>query len=267
MGEPVRAAGGVVWRPGGDGGREVLLVHRDRHDDWTLPKGKADEDESDEACALREVEEETGLVCELGPELASTSYMVEARRPKTVRYWAMRPVAGEAVASNEVDAVRWLPLEEARDLLTYDRDRAVLDSLAVHGDLRPWLEQLEAGLTGTEAFATVAYLAGILVALDQDELHAARRRALLLLAAGGDPRREFELDARAVRALADDLDTPGRRAQLAGALARVRESADGLPGVAAALDALLAAPDLAWRWFALALLADELTAGEDHSDE
>jgi 8-oxo-dGTP diphosphatase len=267
MGRPVRAAGGVVWRPGADGTRDVLLVHRNRHDDWTLPKGKAHEGESDEACGLREVEEETGLRCELGPELASTSYVVDARRPKTVRYWAMRPVAGEAAASNEVDALRWLPLDEARALLTYDRDRAVLDSFAVHGDLRPWLEQLGAGPSGAETFATLAFLAGRLVTLDHDELQAARRRALLVLAAGGDPRRELELDGRAVRGLADDLDTPGGRAQLAAALARARDDAEGLPSVEAALDALLATPDLAWRWFALALLADELTAGGAPSDE
>jgi 8-oxo-dGTP diphosphatase len=70
----VRAAGGVVTRVGSDGRLELLIVHRPRYDDWSLPKGKALEGESDEACALREVEEETGLVCALGAEVAVSEY-------------------------------------------------------------------------------------------------------------------------------------------------------------------------------------------------
>lgn len=261
MASAVRAAGGVVWRPGEDGRTDVLLVHRDRYDDWSFPKGKAHKGESDEECALREVEEETGLRCELGPELQSTAYVVELVRPKTVRYWAMRHVGGDAAPRNEVDAVRWLPLDEARALLTYDRDRAVLDSFAVQADLPALLEQLEAGLPDaddSEGLATLAFLAGRFVTLDPPELQAARRRALLLLAAGGDPQRGLELDGRAVRALAQDLDTAGGRAELAAALGRLRGEAAGLPRVAAGIDVLLGAPDLAWRWFALALLAEEL---------
>lgn len=266
MASAVRAAGGVVWRPGRDGRPDVLVVHRGRYDDWSFPKGKAHKGESDEDCALREVEEETGLRGELGPELRSTSYTVEVDRPKTVRYWAMRPVAGDAAPHNEVDAVRWLPLGEARALLTYDRDRAVLDSFAVQAESRSLLEQLEAGLSDaddSQLLATLAFLAGRFVTLDPTEVNAARRRALLLLAAGGDPHRALELDGRAVRALAQDLDTPGGNATLAGALGRLRDEAAGLPRVAPALDALLSAPDLAWRWLALALLAEELGERED----
>jgi 8-oxo-dGTP pyrophosphatase MutT (NUDIX family) len=125
---PVRAAGGVVLREG-PGGTEVLLVHRPAYDDWSLPKGKAQRGESDEACALREVEEETGLRCELGRELPSTSYRDGKGRPKLVRYWAMQPLDGEARAQAEVDDVLWLPLGEARDTLTWTRDRAVLDGV------------------------------------------------------------------------------------------------------------------------------------------
>jgi 8-oxo-dGTP pyrophosphatase MutT (NUDIX family) len=125
---PVRAAGGVVLREG-PGGAEVLLVHRPAYDDWSLPKGKAQRGESDEACALREVEEETGLRCELGRELPSTSYRDGKGRPKVVRYWAMQPLGGEARAQAEVDDVLWLPLGEARDTLTWTRDRAVLDGV------------------------------------------------------------------------------------------------------------------------------------------
>ncbi len=123
----VRAAGGVLCRRA-TAGDEVLLIHRSRYGDWTLPKGKCEPDERDEDCALREVEEETGLVCALETELPSTRYTDGRGRPKCVRYWAMRVVGGELrPAPPEVDEVRWLPLDEARALLTYEHDRAVLD--------------------------------------------------------------------------------------------------------------------------------------------
>jgi 8-oxo-dGTP diphosphatase len=105
---------------------EVLLVHRPRYDDWTLPKGKLLPGESDEEAALREVEEETGLRCELGSELATTEYVDSRGRPKIVRYWAMHPVSGLFRPHDEVDEVRWLPLDRARALLSYERDHAVL---------------------------------------------------------------------------------------------------------------------------------------------
>ena len=124
--ETVRAAGGLVWRRAG-GGREVLLVYRRSHDDWSLPKGKVEPGESEEACALREVEEETGLRCALGPPLGTVSYRDGRGRPKTVRYWSME-AAGRAVASHEIDAVRWVKLEAAAAALTYPRDREMLDA-------------------------------------------------------------------------------------------------------------------------------------------
>jgi 8-oxo-dGTP diphosphatase len=126
--EVVRAAGGVVVRDE-LGAPEVVVVHRPKYDDWSLPKGKALRGESDEACALREVEEETGLRCELRAELPSTSYRDSAGRPKVARYWLMRPVAGTFEAANEVDDARWLPLDEAIERLSYERDRQVLRSL------------------------------------------------------------------------------------------------------------------------------------------
>ena len=127
----IRAAGGVVWRRDGDDRPAlVLVVHRPRYDDWSLPKGKADPGESDADCALREVEEETGLTCRLGVELPSTAYRDNKGRPKTVRYWAMEPVAGNgAFAPNaEIDEIRWLPVPEAVKLLTYDHDRPVIQA-------------------------------------------------------------------------------------------------------------------------------------------
>lgn len=127
----VRAAGGVVWRPGGRGWglAEILLVHRPRYDDWTLPKGKAEPAESDEACALREVEEETGLRCILGVHLADVAYRDRLDRPKVARYWAMRQVSGRFEPNAEVDRVEWLTVDDAARRLTYERDRVVLAAL------------------------------------------------------------------------------------------------------------------------------------------
>jgi 8-oxo-dGTP pyrophosphatase MutT (NUDIX family) len=125
----VQAAGGVVWRRTPVGVIEVLLVHRPRYDDWTVPKGKLEPGEDHAGAALREVAEETGLRCELGPELVSTSYRDRRDRPKQVRYWAMTQAGGDFVATEEVDEVRWLTLDRARALLTYPRDTAVLAAL------------------------------------------------------------------------------------------------------------------------------------------
>jgi 8-oxo-dGTP diphosphatase len=124
----VEAAGGVVRRPG-DGGPQVLLVQRPRYDDWSLPKGKLDEGESFEAAALREVEEETGLRCELLEELAPSTYTDHKGRPKLVRWWLMRPLGGEFELNDEVDELRWLPLSEAREVLDYEHDRRLLSAL------------------------------------------------------------------------------------------------------------------------------------------
>lgn len=126
----VRAAGGVVTRTDDDGALEVLLVHRGQYDDWTIPKGKVEPGETDEACAEREVEEETGLRCRLGDELPFVRWRDRFDRPKVARYWRCEIVGGTAVAQNEVDAVAWLPLDEAISRLSYARDAEVLRALA-----------------------------------------------------------------------------------------------------------------------------------------
>ncbi|HEY7197915.1 MAG TPA: NUDIX hydrolase [Gaiellaceae bacterium] len=131
----VRAAGGVVSRRGDDGAVEVLLVHRPKYDDWSLPKGKCSPEEADLACALREVEEETGYVCETGEELPSTAYVDAKGRSKVVRYWAMRVQSGSFEPHEEVDEIRWLALDEAERLLTYGRDRALLADPAVRASV------------------------------------------------------------------------------------------------------------------------------------
>ncbi|MBA2629472.1 MAG: NUDIX hydrolase [Thermoleophilaceae bacterium] len=122
----VRAAGGVVLRDG-----LVLVVHRPDYDDWTLPKGKLDEGESWEQAALREVEEETGVRCRLGGPLPDVEYEVRGR-PKRVRYWVMEVEEDLGFAPNdEVDEVRWAPVEEAARLLSYERDIEVLQAVGV----------------------------------------------------------------------------------------------------------------------------------------
>ena len=121
----IRAGGGVVHRDR-ENGPEVLLVHRPKYDDWSFPKGKAEDGEDELACALREVEEETGLRCEPEHEVGSTFYRDNRGRRKVVRYWSMIPLEGEFTAGPEVDEIAWLPPEGAAARLTYGHDRAIL---------------------------------------------------------------------------------------------------------------------------------------------
>lgn len=134
----VLAAGGVVWRRTRAGELEVVMVHRPRYDDWSLPKGKLDPGETDEDAARREVEEETSVVAELGPELPTTTYLDRSGKHKRVRYWAMTVVSGVPAGANEVDQAEWVPLEEAARRISYERDVSVLEALpaALDGDGR-----------------------------------------------------------------------------------------------------------------------------------
>lgn len=125
---PIRAAGGVLWRSvagSKDDSIEIAVIHRPRYDDWSLPKGKLNAGEIEIEGAAREVLEETGyrptIVCPLG----ETHYIKEGR-PKTVRYWSMRSEGGMFTPGREVDELRWLSLDEARSLLTTERDREIL---------------------------------------------------------------------------------------------------------------------------------------------
>jgi 8-oxo-dGTP diphosphatase len=126
--EVVRAAGGIPVRRG-PLGIEVLVVYREHYDDWTFPKGKCEPGETDEQCALREVEEETGLRCRLGPELPATSYADARGRPKQVRYWELEVIGGALGFDNEVADARWLSPEAAAGLLSYPRDVELLAGL------------------------------------------------------------------------------------------------------------------------------------------
>jgi 8-oxo-dGTP pyrophosphatase MutT (NUDIX family) len=126
MSSEIEAAGGVVMRDDG----QMLVVHRPRYDDWSLPKGKLDPGETFEEAALREVWEETGVRARLVRELPSVEYSVRDRR-KLVRYWLMSVDSDPGFAPNEeVDSVRWLSPAEAVELLTYDRDKGVVAAAA-----------------------------------------------------------------------------------------------------------------------------------------
>ena len=129
MAEVVRAAGGVVHRTR-DGTVEVLVIHRPKYGDWTLPKGKLDPGETDEEGGLREVEEETGYRCEIEGRAGSVSYQDRRGRPKTVVYFLMRPTGGEFSPNDEVDELRWLPLDQAQELLDYAHDRRLVSRIA-----------------------------------------------------------------------------------------------------------------------------------------
>jgi hypothetical protein len=125
-------------------------------------------------------------------------------------------------------------------------------------DVGPVLAMLEEASGEADVRPALALLAAPDLAFDEDELQAALRRALLLLAAGGDPHRELDLESRAVAALAAELGRPDRAAAVERGVASLRLAAAGTPRVSAALEELLAVPGLAWRAYACALVADEL---------
>jgi 8-oxo-dGTP diphosphatase len=119
----VKAAGGVVVAEDG----RIALIHRPRYEDWSLPKGKLNDGESWEDAAVREVQEETSLVCRCLEELDPHEYVDRKGRPKRVRWWRMAVVeAPEFVVNHEVDQLRWVTPEEAERVLTYEHDRALV---------------------------------------------------------------------------------------------------------------------------------------------
>ncbi len=123
----IRAAGGVAWRPGPGGEPEILLVHRKRYDDWSLPKGKVEPGETLPVTAVREVLEEGGARLALGRRLISVRYSVGGR-PKRVHYWSARVLSVDsyAVPNHEVDEVAWVPADRAAERVSYAHDHGVL---------------------------------------------------------------------------------------------------------------------------------------------
>ena len=130
MAGPVRAAGGVLYRPAG-AGPEVAVVHRPRYDDWSLPKGKLEHGEHPMAGAVREVREETGVAGRPQLRLPPVHYTLPDGRPKTVDYWLMRATdTGPVQDTDEVDQLVWLPLPTAAERVSYDDERVLLDQVA-----------------------------------------------------------------------------------------------------------------------------------------
>jgi 8-oxo-dGTP pyrophosphatase MutT (NUDIX family) len=122
----IKAAGGIVCRSNGSGKTQIVVVHRPGYDDWTLPKGKVDPDETPEECALREVREETGYKCELGRPLGCTAYVDRRGRNKVACYWVMHVISGRFRAGGEVDRMVWMSVADAIKRLTYTRDKTLL---------------------------------------------------------------------------------------------------------------------------------------------
>jgi 8-oxo-dGTP diphosphatase len=131
MTEPVLAGGCVAWRPGADG-PEVAVVHRPRYDDWSLPKGKLERNETLRACAVRETAEETGLAVRLGARLGRVRY-AGPTGPKEVHYWAAQVRGGEFTPNDEVDELYFLDLGKAARRLSYSHDAGVLRRFATMG--------------------------------------------------------------------------------------------------------------------------------------
>lgn len=121
----IEAGGGVIVDMK-KGKPRYLLIHRPRYDDWSLPKGKLGAGEKHRDAALREVKEETGLVCEVIAKLSPVNYLTPNGNPKRVKYWLMSPLSGTFARNDEVDAVTWVKRSQAMSLLTHVHDQAVL---------------------------------------------------------------------------------------------------------------------------------------------
>ena len=145
-GRPILAGGAVVTREDQLRGTEVLIIHRKRYDDWTLPKGKLEVGESVPACAVREVREETGVTIRLSVPLDSISYEAGNAGLKKVDYWGGVVLDSVRRAPDaEVDVVSWLPVRAALGRLTYSHDHFLvqqyLGSAAHHSADHPAARQ------------------------------------------------------------------------------------------------------------------------------
>ncbi len=132
----VQAAGGLVVRRH-SGLLQIVVVHRPVQHDWSFPKGKLEPGETLEIAALREVREETGMTCDLLRFIGHTEYVDRKGRQKTVAYWIMAATGGFFSPNEEVDALRWLDLDPAAGLLSYQRDQELLAVLMAADQVEP----------------------------------------------------------------------------------------------------------------------------------
>jgi 8-oxo-dGTP diphosphatase len=131
----IRAAGGIVHRFVLGGRVEIACIYREARGDWTFPKGKLDAGETFEQAALREVVEETGMFCRVVRFVGTTNYTHRKGKPKIVAYYLMSVNEGEFAPNEEVDELVWLPLEQVREHLTWDRDQELFDLVLQLPDL------------------------------------------------------------------------------------------------------------------------------------
>ena len=132
----IRAAGGVVTRFVLGGRVEVACIFREARGDWTFPKGKLDAGETFEQAALREVFEEIGMRCQVVRFVGTTNYTHRKGKPKIVAYYHMVVDDGEFAPNEEVDELVWVPLEQVRAHLTWDRDQELFDLVVQLPELR-----------------------------------------------------------------------------------------------------------------------------------
>lgn len=134
----VQAAGGVLWRRHVDGAIELLIVFRSRYDDWSFPKGKLHRDESFAQAAQREIFEETGYDVSLGEPLGTINYELLNGRAKEVRYWEVELPTGHEIdrlhleQQDEITNIRWVGVDEARTLLSYESEVSLINDLLAH---------------------------------------------------------------------------------------------------------------------------------------
>ena len=134
--EVVQAAGGLIVRRH-YGELQIVVVHRPVQQDWSFPKGKLEPGETSELAALREVHEETGMVCRLLRFIGHTEYVDRKGRPKAVAYWVMAADTGSFTPNEEVDELRWLTLEAASRLISYPRDKELVVVLMAADQVEP----------------------------------------------------------------------------------------------------------------------------------
>jgi 8-oxo-dGTP diphosphatase len=134
----IRAAGGIVHRFVASGRVEIACIYREARGDWTFPKGKLDEGETFEQAALREVAEETGMNCHVIRFVGTTNYTHRKGKPKIVAYYLMGVNDGEFAPNAEVDELVWLPMEQVRSHLTWERDQELFDLVDQLPELRAY---------------------------------------------------------------------------------------------------------------------------------